>query len=412
VRPAEGPASLLAGKLREHGGPRRVVGDLGDPGAGPTLVVVGGMHGNEPAGVAAARAVIERCRAAGLTLRGRLLALSGNLAALELGMRFLGRDLNRMWSAQELQGGPGGAGNSEERERGDLRVHLAAAIADAQGPLVVLDLHSTSAAGAPFSILADTLSNRRLALRLPVPAILGLEERVAGTLLSWIGDQGLGAIGFEGGQHVDPGTARSSEAAIWILLEALGLLRAVQLPWLAGMRAHLAQAARGLPAVVEVRSRPSVRAEDRFEMRPGYGNFQRVARGELLARDVRGDVRAREAGRVLLPLYQGQGDDGFFLTRDVRPAWLSLSGALRRVGGGRLAPYLPGVSAHPAHPDQLLVDRRIARWRALDLLHLLGYRLCDETGEQLVVGRRPDRRAGLRLPTPGDTPAPGPAPSP
>ena len=35
----------------------------------------------------------------------------------------------------------------------------------------------------------------------------------------------------------------------------------------------------------------------------------------LLAEDRRGLIRAREAGYVLLPLYQAQGSDGFFIAR-------------------------------------------------------------------------------------------------
>src|SRR5690606_19080983 len=130
---------------------------------------------------------------------------------------------------------------------------------------------------------------------------------------------------------------------------------------------------------------------DRFEMLPGFRNFQAVERGELLARDAHGDIRAAERGRVLLPLYQGQGDDGFFLTRDVRPLWLAVSAFLRHLGAARLAPLLPGITPHADAPARWLVDRRIARWFAADVLHMLGYRVCEETAEHLVVGRRPEK---------------------
>ena len=376
---------------RELATDAHVVGDLGDGAAGPTFVVVGGLHGNEPAGVRAAEAVVARCRADELVPRGRFVALAGNLGALGDGVRYRARDLNRLWTAQDLErvGAPGA--QDEEAERDALCVLLRSVVAAARGRVVVLDLHSTSADGAPFSIFGDTLSNRRLALRLPVPAILGLEERVHGTLLGWIGEQGHGAIGFEGGQHTDPSTARSCEAAIWILLEALGLVTAAEVPGLEELRAHLVATSAGLPQIVEVRHRHGVAPEDRFEMLPGFRNFQAVGRGERLARDARGDILAAERGRVLLPLYQGQGDDGFFLTRDVRPLWLAVSASLRRLGAARLAPLLPGIAQHPQTPARWLVDRRIARWRATDVLHLLGYRVCGETAEHLVVGRRPEK---------------------
>ena len=53
-------------------------------------------------------------------------------------------------------------------------------------------------------------------------------------------------------------------------------------------------------------------------MEPGFANIQPVARGQLLARDRRGEIRAPEDCLVVMPLYQGLGDDGFFLGRDLR----------------------------------------------------------------------------------------------
>ena len=39
-------------------------------------------------------------------------------------------------------------------------------------------------------------------------------------------------------------------------------------------------------------------------------------------------------------------------------------------------------------PEALLVDRRVARWYALQVLHLLGFRREIDVGDQLVVHRR------------------------
>jgi succinylglutamate desuccinylase len=42
-----------------------------------------------------------------------------------------------------------------------------------------------------------------------------------------------------------------------------------------------------------------------------------VAAGTLLARDDGGEIRAPFDGLLLMPLYQAQGSDGFFLGREV-----------------------------------------------------------------------------------------------
>ena len=60
------------------------------------------------------------------------------------------------------------------------------AVATSRAPVQLLDMHSFSADGSPFVILGDTLRNRRLAFPLRTPIVLGLEETIEGTLLSYL----------------------------------------------------------------------------------------------------------------------------------------------------------------------------------------------------------------------------------
>jgi succinylglutamate desuccinylase len=92
-----------------------------------------------------------------------------------------------------------------------------------------------------------------------------------------------------------------------------------------------------------------------------------------------------------MPRYQRQGRDGFFLGRSVSPLWLSLSAALRRLHLERALGLLPGVRIEERAGHVLAVDRRIARFFAAELFHLLGYRRSEERGHELVVSRRNDR---------------------
>ena len=70
--------------------------------AGPLLVCIGGIHGNEPAGVAALERVVASLTRERPPFRGELVALRGNLAALELGRRFVDEDLNRIWTLPRI----------------------------------------------------------------------------------------------------------------------------------------------------------------------------------------------------------------------------------------------------------------------------------------------------------------------
>lgn len=356
---------------------KRVVGvyDRGRP--GPTVVVMGGIHGNEPGGVLAAERVLRRLREERLPLEGRFVALAGNLQALERNRRFTSRDLNRRWlpaRIQELLSRDEAADDAEDREQRELLGVFGEVVAQAEGPVVYLDLHTASAEGAPFTCMSDTLTNRRIAMAMPQPVILGLEETIDGAVLDYWTERQLPALAVEGGQHTAERTIRNLEAAIWLVLDATGSLPSGVLPDLEEMRRSLAESAAGLPPVLEIRYHHKVTPRDKFVMRPGYRTFQRVRKGEILAHDRNGPIRAVESGYVLLPLYQGQGEDGFFLARPVRPFWLTLSAWLRRMGVDRLLPLLPGVRRARGRPDSLVVDRRIARWLVLEVFHLSGYR--------------------------------------
>src|SRR6266576_1158262 len=92
---------------------RRTVGSYGGTQPGPLVVVVCGIHGNEPAGVRAAEAVFERLERERPAFRGELVAIGGNLAALAENRRYLDQDLNRLWLPERIQALEAGAARGE-----------------------------------------------------------------------------------------------------------------------------------------------------------------------------------------------------------------------------------------------------------------------------------------------------------
>jgi succinylglutamate desuccinylase len=385
---------------------QRELGSYSSGIAGPLTVIVGGLHGNEPAGVLAARRVLRQLGSRRPALRGRLVALAGNVSALRQSVRFVERDLNRLWTEGEvgpLHGSgerasdPPLSASDDRREQVELLALIEGELArlDPKHGAIFLDLHSTSGGGPPFAIIGDTLHNRRLALALGIPVILGLEETVDGTLLGWLAGRGHTAVGIEGGQNQAPQTVDNHEAAIWVALVASGQLEAHEVPDLAAHRVRLAAAASGTPRIVEIRYRHGLEPDERFEMEPGYANFDSIDEGQLLARSWTSagsqEVRSRERGVLLMPRYQGQGLDGFFVGRAVRPVWLWLSVWLRRLHASTLLSLLPGVSQPAGEGGPLHVDRRIARWFSVELFHLLGYRKHVAEGRRLVFSRRLER---------------------
>ncbi|MCB1153909.1 hypothetical protein KDL45_09695, partial [bacterium] len=80
----------------------------------------------------------------------------------------------------------------------------------------------------------------------------------------------------------------------------------------------LDEATRAIPRVMEIFYHHKIKLSDDFMMKPGYLNFQEVEAGEVLARDVNGEIRSPANARILMPLYQAQGEDGFLLVRERR----------------------------------------------------------------------------------------------
>ncbi|HEU5236679.1 MAG TPA: succinylglutamate desuccinylase/aspartoacylase family protein [Pyrinomonadaceae bacterium] len=380
---------------------RRELGTYGGQTAGPLVICIGGIHGNEPAGALALQRVLRRLHEAAPPFKGELVAFAGNLGALNGGTRYLSRDLNRMWTPERLDllkdQACGAPTDSEEQEQRELSAVIWSALTRKCGDVIFLDLHTTSSEGAPFAVISDTLINRHLAMRLGVPVILGLEENLDGTILNYINEFGYAAVGFEAGQHQAPSSVENHEAAIWLTMVEAGCLPPEDAPDLLALRRKLTQASSGLPPVLELRYRHAIQETDEFVMEPGYTNFQRVQKGQALAKDRRGEVRAPESGLLFMPLYQRQGEDGFFLVREVRLFWLKVSAWMRHRKLDRILPWLPGVNPLPDDQSALAIDTRIARWRLIEICHLLGFRKHSQEQGRLIVRRRrqsPEQRNG------------------
>lgn len=375
----------------------RLLGHVRGTAPGPTLIVCGGVHGDEPAGLRAVRHVLERLDEANVPLRGELIALAGNLAALERGQRFVEHDLNRSWTGERvaaLRSRPASLDTVEQHEQRDLLCRFEDAQRTARGDVLILDLHTTSATSPAFCLFSDTLANRRIGASLGIPIVLGLEECLDGTLLDYATRVGLLALVVEGGRHDDASSERQHAAAIWRTLTALGCIGEEHVPQHDLKRIDGSPFAAGTPPVVEVLYRHGVHPDDDFVMQPGFKSYQRVRAGDLLAEDVRGPILAREDGMILMPLYQEQGEDGFFLVRPVRPFWMKVSELARTFGLPGLVPYLPGIQRHPERHDWIVVHERVARFYSREVFHLLGFRTRGKVGKSVIFARRRHRPEG------------------
>ena len=88
----------------ENGNPQ-VVGFWGEKIHSPTLVVIGGVHGNEPSGIVALTRLLQELQQSKNNgpVQGRLVGLRGNCQALDRGARSIHQDLNRLWTEEHVE---------------------------------------------------------------------------------------------------------------------------------------------------------------------------------------------------------------------------------------------------------------------------------------------------------------------
>ncbi|PCE66686.1 succinylglutamate desuccinylase/aspartoacylase family protein [Sediminicola luteus] len=365
----------------------RIIGHLKGKHPGPTMIFVGGIHGNEPSGVFALQHVLQQL--AGIEICGEIYALAGNLKALARSERYQSEDLNRLWTTDnlnKLKKGQLAITHDDFEEQLALYHCLHDILETGPVPFYFIDLHSTSGPTKPFMTVNDSLLNRYYSQQFPVPMILGIEEYLDGPLLSYINELGYVAFGFEGGQHDDRQAIENHIDFVWLALVFSGCIFKDAIPF----QTHydrLYQRAGRCREIHEIVYRHAIEAGQSFVMLPGFTNFEPISKGKVLAQTDTGSCRAPRSGKIFMPLYQNQGNDGFFIIKRIHPFFLRFSAWLRKSKWGTILRKLPGVQAVDGQ-GTLAVNLKTARFLAKDIFHLLGYRSKQKGHTHLIIKNR------------------------
>lgn len=305
----------------------RIIGTYSEGKKGPLLLVIGGIHGNEPAGIKAIDLVskmleVEHIKNPNFNYYGRFLGIIGNLAARKVNQRFINKDLNRYWSTEyvaQLKSLSAEELDSEDREMLELIDLINTELEKFEyTELIVLDLHTTSSHGGIFVIPNDTKESLEIALELYAPVIKGMLQGIKGTTLHFFNNKNFPikttAVTFESGQHVDP---LSVNRAIAGIINCMRTIQAVPASDVENFHDKiLKKFSDSLPKCSYLIERYDIKPHSKFRMLPGYKNFQKVKKGEIIAKDENGDVAVQGDGMLLMPLYQEQGEDGFFIIQE------------------------------------------------------------------------------------------------
>lgn len=306
----------------------RVIGRYEGKDKGPLLICFGSIHGNEPAGTKALELMFKMLEVEPITnpsfcFKGRLLGIRGNLRAIKARKRFLEKDLNRQWTTENvnrIMKADITKLSAEDLEIREIKTLIDQEITEYQPKkIILLDLHTTTAFGGIFTIVTNTPESLKIGIELHAPVIRGLLEGIQGTSLHYFNEENIGvptiAVCFESGQHNEHLSINRAIAAITNCMRTIGCVRAADVE-----NQHdklLKEFSAGLPKVSQLIMTHAIEETDEFVMRPGYKNFQIVKKGEVVADDKKGGIKIVKDGLLLMPLYQKQGDDGFFLIESV-----------------------------------------------------------------------------------------------
>ncbi|WP_299533597.1 succinylglutamate desuccinylase/aspartoacylase family protein [Ulvibacterium sp.] len=356
---------------------KRIIGHIEGKEKGPTLLFFGGIHGNEHSGVLALEHVFQKLIEGSYPIKGNLFGIRGNIPALLEEKRYIEKDLNRMWIKSkilEIQQKPKSERTIEEKELLKVLAIVSDILTTKEAPFYFVDLHTTSSKTLPFITINDALINRKFSRLFPVPIILGIEEYLEGPLLSYINEKGYVSLGFESGQHNELEAIKNSISFLWLSLVFSGALDKQAAPDFKEHFRQLQKSAQNNTDFYEVIHRHAIRREDGFHMQQGFRSFEEVSKGTLLAKEGERELRAIKDAIIFMPLYQEQGEEGFFLIRRI-PKWaLAWSAFLRKIRVQAFLSYLPGISWKDEQKQVLLVDLSVAKFLTKPFFHLLGYR--------------------------------------
>lgn len=368
----------------------RIIGHIKGSNPGPTVVFFGGIHGNENSGVFALNQMVKDLEKNEVTVNGHIYAIAGNLQALAKGVRYCSEDLNRLWNEERMKSielEESKNHEDEKLEQLELLQLVKSIIEKETGPFYFMDLHTTSSETIPFIVVNDSLLNRNFTEQLPVPMILGIEEYLEGPILSYINELGYVSFGYEAGQHDDMAAYQNQTAFIYLCLVFAASIDRKQINYYHYYE-QLAKHTASSKDIFEIVFRFRLHPGDTFQMRPGFVNFQKVRKGQELAMRNSKMAVAKHDGRIFMPLYQSQGNEGFFEIKKVHPFFLRLSTVLRKVKAGHILPFLPGIRWQSSDHQALVVNLKVARVLAKPLLHLLGYRSKMVDKNRLVIKNR------------------------
>lgn len=294
----------------------RIIGTYSSNKKGPLLFVTGGVHGNEPSGVIALKKVFEELEKTKPEIVGTVIGVVGNKTALNGDKRYIDEDLNRTWTIENVE-----SGKKDTREKMEMFEIIDVLEQFPEKDFTrryFLDCHTTSAATVPFISVQEVNDNDSWAHKFPTYIIRGFSDIVSGCIDHYLSRTGLTGFVFEAGQHTDPRSVENHEGLIWLAIKEACSLNLEEISCYPECVDKFVEKNAPDQKTFEIIHRHGLENADVFKMEPGFENFQKIKKGQLLAFLNGKEVRSEWDAHIFMPLYQSQGNDGFFVVKQVK----------------------------------------------------------------------------------------------
>jgi succinylglutamate desuccinylase len=292
----------------------RIIGDYSSDKKGPLLFVTAGVHGNEPSGVKALKKVFSELEKTKPVINGRIVGVMGNKAALDKGQRYIDEDLNRTWTEDNVNNND--PETQEQREMHEIIEVLEKYSKEDYTKRYFLDCHTTSSDSLPYISVQDVHDNDSWAHKFPTYIVRGFSDIVYGAIDHYMSRTGLTGFVFEAGQHTSHASIENHEGMIWLALKHANGLNVENVSCYPECVEHLTEKNAPSQKTFEIIYRHEIKKGDNFKMEPGFKNFQKIKKGQILATSNGQEIKSEWDAYIFMPLYQSQGNDGFFIIEE------------------------------------------------------------------------------------------------
>lgn len=295
--------------------PGRIIGKYSSNKNGPLLFITAGIHGNEPSGVQALERVFAELEMAKPLIKGTILGVTGNKKALEKNQRYIDEDLNRTWKEESMQNKI--KETHEQREMFEIIALLEQHPEENFTKRYFLDCHTTSSNSLPYISVQVVNDNDAWAHNFPTYIVRGFSDIVYGAIDHYLSRTGLTGFTFEAGQHTHETSVENHEGLIWLALKEACDLDLTKISCYPDCVDNFAKKNAPTQKTFEIIHRYGLEDGNTFKMQPGFENFQKINKGEFLAVKNGKEVRSEWDAYIFMPLYQSQGNDGFFVVQEI-----------------------------------------------------------------------------------------------